>query len=191
MRLLADAFADNPLNVAVIGGDTAKRRRLNRHGLGILLPSAQEHGLVWSARRGVAPEGVLIANPPGAYPFPRPGVGSLLRAVVRQGPRVVSRWAQVFLALDAAHPVTHHWYLATLGIAPAAQGRGIGRALLEAFVARVDADGLPAWLETDRERNVRFYEAAGFRPVRTLDVLGVPVFCLERPARVSPAPVLR
>jgi ribosomal protein S18 acetylase RimI-like enzyme len=191
VRLLADAFADNPLNVAVIGADTERRRKLNRHGLRILLPPAQQHGLVWAARCAGTPDGVLIANPPGTYPFPRPGAWSLLRAIVKQGPGVVSRWAEVFRTLDAAHPVTHHWYLATLGIAPAAQRRGLGRALLEAFVARVDADGLPAWLETDRERNVRFYEAAGFCLAQTLDVLGVPVFCLERPARVSPAPGMR
>ena len=41
-----------------------------------------------------------------------------------------------------------HAYLWFLGVTPAAQGHGIGSALLRAANARLDADGLPAFLET-------------------------------------------
>ncbi len=175
----------------MIGGDVARRRAFNRRGMRVLLPSALRHGVVLAARRACEPEGVLIANPPGRYPFPRPGLGAIARAMLTQGPRVLARWATVFRTLDDGHPTGPHWYLATLGVREDARRRGLGRSLLDAFTARVDAGGLPAWVETDRERNVHFYEGAGFRFVRRVEVLGVPVFCLERPARVSLAAGLR
>ena len=55
-----------------------------------------------------------------------------------------------------------HLYLFILGICPARQGRGVGGALLERGLARADAQGRACYLETARERNVRFYERHGF-----------------------------
>jgi ribosomal protein S18 acetylase RimI-like enzyme len=58
---------------------------------------------------------------------------------------------------------TQHWYLMALGVAPAKQGRGLGRALLQPMLARADAEQVPCYLETFTERNVQFYEKLGFR----------------------------
>ena len=65
--------------------------------------------------------------------------------------------------MDAHHPMDRrHAYLWFLGVAPSAQGRGIGSALLRAANARLDAEGLPAYLETGTTRNVALYERHGF-----------------------------
>ena len=65
--------------------------------------------------------------------------------------------------MDAHHPMDRrHAYLWFLGVAPAAQGRGVGSALLRAANARLDAEGLPAYLETGTRRNVALYERHGF-----------------------------
>jgi len=183
VALLADAFADNPLNVAVIGGDRSRRGRANAAGMRAVLPVARRAGLVLALREDGAPSAVLIAAPPGAYPFPRPSVAALLRSLAGQGLRVAGRWREVFDALDAVHPADPRWYLALLGVASARQRRGLGGALLDAWLERVDADGLPAWLETDRAQNLGFYGARGFEVRHELQVLGVPVWCLERRAR--------
>jgi ribosomal protein S18 acetylase RimI-like enzyme len=187
IRLLAEAFADNPLNVAVIGGSRSTRVRSNAAGIRAVLPTAERCGHVRVARDGGVPCGVLIAAPPGAYPFPRPSAPALLRSLVGQGLRVAGRWREAFEALDAVHPRDPRWYLSLLGVAPARQGRGFGGALLDAWLARVDDDGLPAWLETDREANLAFYGARGFGVEHELRVLGARVWCLGRPAR-APAP---
>jgi len=193
VALLAEAFADNPLNVAVIGGDRVRRRRANAAGMRGVLPVAARAGLVLALREAGAPAAVLIAAPPGAYPFPRPSAAALLRSLAGQGLRVAGRWREVFEALDAVHPLDARWYLALLGVSPARQRQGLGGALLDAWVDRVDATALPAWLETDREQNLAFYGARGFEVRHELRVLGVPVWCLERPARgTGPAsPLLR
>ena len=52
--------------------------------------------------------------------------------------------------------------LALIALDPLQQGRGIGGGLLAAGFARTDALGLPSYLMTESERNVRFYERHGF-----------------------------
>jgi ribosomal protein S18 acetylase RimI-like enzyme len=64
--------------------------------------------------------------------------------------------------LDAGHPAHAHWYLAWLGVDPASQGHGLGAQLLAATLGLVDAEHLPAYLETPNPRTVGFYERHGF-----------------------------
>ena len=67
------------------------------------------------------------------------------------------------VAMDAHHPMQRrHAYLWFLGVAPSAQGRGVGSALLRAANARLDAEGLPAYLETGTTRNVALYRRHGY-----------------------------
>jgi ribosomal protein S18 acetylase RimI-like enzyme len=182
-RALAEAFRDNPLNVAVIGGDPQRRLRCNLAGMRQLLPVARRHGLVLRAGSG-PPAGVLIATPPGAYPLPAPRLGARLRALAIQGLAVQLRWGRVFEHLDRIHPREPHWYLATLGVAPDARARGIGSALLHALLDRADREAAACYLETDRSENVAFYAPAGFAVDRESRVLGVRIWHLRRaPAR--------
>lgn len=180
-RMLAEAFRDNPLNVAVIGGSARRRTRCNEAGMRQVLPAALRHGIVLRAG-GDRPSGVGITIPPYAYPLPPPSLLAQLWALLIQGSTVRTRWRQVFEHLDRLHPRDPHWYLATLGVAPDAQGRGLGRALLRALLARADDDALPCYLETDRPENVAFYEASGFSVSRRSRVLGVRVWHMLRPA---------
>jgi ribosomal protein S18 acetylase RimI-like enzyme len=64
--------------------------------------------------------------------------------------------------MDAAHPTFPHWYLPWLGVDPARRGTGLGGDLLEQCLAIVDADRLPAYLETPNPRTISFYERHGF-----------------------------
>jgi GNAT superfamily N-acetyltransferase len=69
--------------------------------------------------------------------------------------------------MDAAHPTRAHWYLPWLAVDPSRQGAGLGSRLLARGLARVDADHLPAYLETPNPRTVPFYERHGFEVVAT------------------------
>ena len=65
--------------------------------------------------------------------------------------------------MEKRHPQDRsHWYLFILGTEQAAQGRGLGSALLDQVLARVDADGMPAYLESSNERNLALYGRHGF-----------------------------
>jgi ribosomal protein S18 acetylase RimI-like enzyme len=60
------------------------------------------------------------------------------------------------------HPKEPHWYLATLGTEPARQSQGVGSALMAPVLARCDAEGMRAYLESSKERNIPFYRRHGF-----------------------------
>jgi GNAT superfamily N-acetyltransferase len=59
-------------------------------------------------------------------------------------------------------PSEDHWYLETLSIAPARQRSGVGTALITPVLERCDAEGLPAYLETQRRANIPYYGRFGF-----------------------------
>ncbi len=181
--VLARAFRDNPLNLAVIRSDDPDRRaHSNYHGTRTLLPVAELHGEVRVARSGETVAGVLMATPPHAYPLPAPTLPARLRCLLAQGWRVARRWSEVFEALDALHLPGPHWYLGALGVDPGLHGRGIGSALLAAWLEGVDRGGWPAYLETDRVENVDFYQRVGFEVVDETAIFGARVWCMRRPA---------
>jgi len=193
-EVLARAFRDGPITCAVVGKDPARRLRSNRHGMRQSLRGIRADGLALSLseKSDRSPQGVLVALPPGAFPLDPPRLRSQVHSVLAQGLGAAARWGDVYRALEVVHPWEPHWYLSLLGVEPAWQGRGVGRGLLDAWLADVDAEGHPSYLETDREANLAFYGAAGFVLREEVDVLGVRIFCLWREARAAdpPGPVL-
>jgi GNAT superfamily N-acetyltransferase len=61
-----------------------------------------------------------------------------------------------------------------LGTDPRYQGKGIGSALLAPVLEQCDAEGLPAYLESTKERNVPFYARHGFEVTESFRVGGGP-----------------
>jgi GNAT superfamily N-acetyltransferase len=76
-----------------------------------------------------------------------------------------ARYAAFWDWLDAHLPGEPCWFLDLVAVAPAAQGRGLGRALVTHGLQRARADRCPAFLETGTPRNVPFYESLGFQTV--------------------------
>jgi GNAT superfamily N-acetyltransferase len=67
---------------------------------------------------------------------------------------------------EASHPREQpHYYLSLLGTHPDHRGSGLGMALLADNLARTDAEGVPAYLESSNPRNNKRYERLGFRQV--------------------------
>jgi ribosomal protein S18 acetylase RimI-like enzyme len=123
----------------------------------------------------------LVGAAPYQYPFPRSSLRSQLRCFVAQGLAIQRRWSKVYRTMLPLHPAEPHWYLSVIGVVPECRGRGLGRELLRAWLARVDAEGGAGYLETDREENIGFYMREGFEVSRELRVLGVRVWCMNRP----------
>jgi ribosomal protein S18 acetylase RimI-like enzyme len=65
-------------------------------------------------------------------------------------------------SVHGAFPATRHWYLGVLATDPQHAGRGLGRAVMRAGLARAAADGLPAYLETTNPANVELYQRGGW-----------------------------
>ena len=62
-------------------------------------------------------------------------------------------------------PAALHWHLGPVGVLPAHQGSGVGTRLMQRFCMEADSRSARGYLETDLDRNVRFYEKFGFEVV--------------------------
>jgi ribosomal protein S18 acetylase RimI-like enzyme len=92
--------------------------------------------------------------------------------------------AQVGEQMDRYHPQEPHWYLSMIGVDPSRQGRGLGSALLKHNLALVDAEGLPAYLESSNPRNIPLYERFGFEVIGQIQPADFPGLTpMLRPAR--------
>jgi ribosomal protein S18 acetylase RimI-like enzyme len=79
-----------------------------------------------------------------------------------------SRAGQVMELLerfDVSHPQEAHYYLSLLGTHPDHRGRGLGMSLLAENLTRIDAQGMPAYLESSNPANDARYESLGFKRV--------------------------
>jgi GNAT superfamily N-acetyltransferase len=61
------------------------------------------------------------------------------------------------------------WYLSIVGVAPSAQGQGVGGRLVRATLAEADQVGAPSFLETFSQRNVTLYERLGYSVVASYE----------------------
>jgi GNAT superfamily N-acetyltransferase len=97
--------------------------------------------------------------PPGAEPD-----AETIIAVVKEraSPEKHGDTFAVLEQMDQAHPSYRHWYLPWLGVDRPRTGTGLGSELLKQCLAVVDADHLPAFLETPNPRTIPFYERHGF-----------------------------
>ena len=63
-----------------------------------------------------------------------------------------------------------HWFLQTIGTDPPFKGKGYAGKLLHTMFTRIDKEGLPCYLETLDETNVRLYEHFGFKVIEESNV---------------------
>jgi ribosomal protein S18 acetylase RimI-like enzyme len=90
-------------------------------------------------------------------------LGALLEAQV--GPRAAEVLA-LFERMERAHPEgPPHYYLSLLGTHPDHRGKGLGMSLLADSLAEIDAEGMPAYLESSNPGNDARYERLGFARV--------------------------
>jgi ribosomal protein S18 acetylase RimI-like enzyme len=132
--------------------------------------------------------GICVWQKPGTYPLPvvsqaRELAGSLRALIPRPASLVVG--LRYTLAMEKARPNDEHWYLCLLAADPMAWRRGIGTSLLEPSLASHDEDGLPCYLETQKEDNLAFYRRFGFEETERLTPArgGPTLFTMTRPAR--------
>ena len=181
--VLSRGMRDNPIHQQVFGADPERREAALRRLFTVLLKLYQPKGGVLGAFTAQTLVGVCAMVQPGRC---QPGLReklALLGALARgNGPATTVaalRWSSAWARQD---PAAAHWHLGPVGVERERQGEGIGTALLEAFAQRMDANGAVAYLETDKQVNVPFYERFGFTVKAEETVLGVPNWFMLRPS---------
>lgn len=184
--VLGDGMRDNPLHLRVFGNDPAVRERALTRLFGSALRRVRAKGAVEGAFEEGRLVGVCGRIRPGDC---RIGFGEKLRflpSLLAANPlpavlRILS-WAGAWTDED---PDAAHWHLGPVGVPRSLQGRGIGRELMKSFCGRMDAERSAAYLETDKDANVRFYEKSGFAVVSRRDVVGAPCWFMTRPPKTE------
>jgi len=80
----------------------------------------------------------------------------------------------------------HGYYFCNIvTVLPSAQGKGVGRALMEVVLKKADQEGRRCYLESSRDvPNVAIYEKFGFKLVKDMlcddDGDGIKLFCMMR-----------
>jgi len=179
VRLLARAYATNPLPVAVFGpGQIDANEAFFRIGLTVM------KGQKFVAVDGPRVVGVIhwVDSPNCQFSsaeklrlLPTMVKGFGLRSAIRVG-----GWLSAWSKHD---PAEHHVHLGPIGVSPEAQGRGIGRQLMQQFCHQLDERGAVGYLETDRPENVHFYTRSGFGVTGTASIQGVVNYFMRRGAR--------
>jgi ribosomal protein S18 acetylase RimI-like enzyme len=165
--LLGRAFADDPMFVWPFGSARTAERA---------------EGFFRAFDERLAELGWLWAMPDdaGAAAWIPPGNDAVLTDLDRELQPAVAAITDdggvrvdTMLAWIADHfPEEPFWYLDHIGVAAERRGDGLGTALIEHGLALAARDGVPAFLETARPRNVAYYERRGFRTTADGDVPG-------------------
>lgn len=161
-RLFASAFVSDPVFDWIARTGPGRAQGIERFFRWILEVRAIPYGEVWMAADGSVCAAWL---PPDAPASP----GGLLDQIKLFpmflqlcGVSRMLRGQAMADAMESNHPQARHFYLAFIAVAPRFQGLGLGSTMMEANLARIDAEGLPAYLENSNPKNTRLYERSGF-----------------------------
>lgn len=175
-EITADAFREDPFNRWLFGNFAGirtlfhmqARRIYTRRGFCYRL--GDEGACMWMLPGGSSEFGW------GDY------LAFVLPVLLRSGPRALARAIKTGEAMNRHHPDFAHAYLFSIGVRPSAQGKGLGRKLIQPVLDACDRAGLPAYLENSNPKNHGFYASCGFESVGEI-----------RPAPTSPPliPMLR
>jgi ribosomal protein S18 acetylase RimI-like enzyme len=156
---LQDAFWDDPVLSWILKEQDSRARRLARL-FGVQLRGHYVPlGTTWTNSDHA---GAALWAPPGHAVTPPSTILRHLPALLQALGRHSVRAVRTLNHVERLQPKEPHWYLGVLGTRTAAQGGGVGSALLAPALERCDADGVPAYLESSKYSNIAFYRRHGF-----------------------------
>jgi GNAT superfamily N-acetyltransferase len=126
--------------------------------------------------------GAALWLPPGIHPDDAAVIELIERSVPeRDRPSLFA----IFAEMERYHPAEPHWHLPLIGVEPQEQGLGYGSALLREALARCDAAGTLAYLESSNPKNIPLYRQHGFEILGTIQAGSSPPITpmLRRPDR--------
>jgi GNAT superfamily N-acetyltransferase len=178
---LADAFVNDPVFTFLLPGRLRPEARLRTmFAVEIELYVRPNGGTVWTTS---GYDGAVAELPPGAWEMPKSATA-----------KETLRWMWAFRtrlplairvqrAMEKRHLREPHFYVRTVGVRTALQGKGVGSMLMQPTLDRADSAGLPTYIEASSERSAALYERLGFLHMGVLELPedGPPVWLMRRP----------
>lgn len=185
-RVLTDAFVDEDgLNYWLRQGEVKDKSRK------LFFDAAVRDAVhptrdLWLAEADGETLGAAIWLAPGRKPYDLSLWRQLTLAPLMFSIAGVSGMSRGFALaedMETLHPHEPHAHLVFLGVAPTAQGRGVGSAILKHTLAPLDASGTVGYLEATTDRNVALYQRHGFEVTGEIKRLGLHLRTMTRTPR--------
>jgi ribosomal protein S18 acetylase RimI-like enzyme len=176
------AFANDPLWSRAMeraDGRTDHHREFWR----LFVEGAIGYEWIWIAGDG---EAAAIWVPPGGSELNDEQTARLEELIDRHLGAGGPDYREVTRRFEEAHPHAEpHYYLTLLATHPDHRSKGVGMRLLADGLSRIDAEHLPAYLESTNPANNKRYRSVGFEPIGsfTFPGDGPEVTTMWRPAR--------
>jgi GNAT superfamily N-acetyltransferase len=163
VQTLVKAFEHYPVTRQTISADGYVDRLARYHRL-FLTRIGLAHGRVWvAADHSAVAIWTTPATPPGLFA----SLAAEFTEISGDRAQVAATYERAMGLFRPREPV---WFLGIVGVDPARQGQGLGRAVITPGLRAAEADGVPAFLETQDPANVPFYESLGFEVLAELDL---------------------
>jgi GNAT superfamily N-acetyltransferase len=177
--ILAAAFTDDPIFNWLLPDDSKRPEQLLRFFSLELARRAFPMGDVWTGDRA---DGVSLELPSDRWQLSPRDQALLTPHLIKIFRKHLPRATALTAAMTKLHPIEAHYYIPYVGVAPAAQGQGLGSALVGRTISRCDREGFPAYLEATSERNAELYSRLGFKHLRAFNVgNSPPIWPMLRP----------
>jgi ribosomal protein S18 acetylase RimI-like enzyme len=163
-NVLSRAMLNNPHHIGVFQGNGEKQRMGIENMFFELFNSLP--GVVFLAKKNEKIIGVMRMKSCIGKAIDDPDVSENQNDIDGRKSIWFKEWAK-------HDPIEQHWHLGPIGVLPAHQGSGIGSILMNRFCKEVDACMTKAYVETDLDKNVHFYEKFGFNVVSESEIFGV------------------
>jgi len=160
-EIITFAFAQDPLwghALARPGGGDGHHAEFWR----LFVEGALRYPWTWLAGGG---EATSIWIPPGGTDMTPEQEHRLAGLAASYLGPAADHYVELLGRFDAAHPRDEpHYFLTLFGTHPDHRGQGIGMRLLAHDLELIDAEHMPAYLESSNPANNRRYASAGFEP---------------------------
>jgi GNAT superfamily N-acetyltransferase len=177
VSMLAEAFVANPLHISAFGPQRIDQNRsFFRIGLRHMFTGQAFVALADDKVRGY----IHFNASPNCLPAPEEiplVVTTLLKPLGEAIPQII-KWFARWCHLDPEEP---HVHLGPIGVAPDAQGQGIGTALMYRYIEHLKQERSAGYLETDSPKNVAFYKKFGFDVRHEERLIDVTTWYMWRP----------
>lgn len=170
---LVRAFEDDPLMMYLFRSDQGRRKKSRLFFVSDARRAIEKDKGRVDTNDDAGTKGGAIWFAPGQWRTGGMELFGQIPMLFRMGvetPRALT----VLNLVEKVHPKEPHWYLAVLGTDPEYQGKGIGSALMAPVLSKCDEEGVPAYLESSKERNIPFYERHGFKVTNELQIKNGP-----------------
>ena len=161
-EVLSTAMLNNPMHIAVFEGNGENERlEIKRMFLELF---KKRPGIVFIAKEGKKIIGVMRMNScVGKKTKELPKKANDRKETNLRKSAWLAEWAERDLE-------EQHWHLGPIGVLPSHRRMGVGSAFMARFCKEVDRCAAIAYLETDLDENVRFYQKFGFQVISTSDI---------------------